>query len=438
MVKSNSNWRGQDWQDEKPLWDQSHPIYQRVQPVIQAVETEFAEAFIKVPNIDSELRAIIASFGVMYSGQFYRAQRTMPAIALEAVAYLYTVGGTHEAWRDYLEKLAVKISPQSQNDFITFLRLVCGSRPDPTRRLGRTAAALHIWSVIYRPGPAVFGDEQSEDWGWTDPQLVDDKPGSSDFCKWLKQENGYSRIAERGLKHYAQLVIRNEFTPTPATPEPEPAARVAPGKPSQDASAPTPVEGGNQNYSESVTQPPPAESSWDGSSDDELSEEEQREELEGNLKLIRLFINKVRQDGGAIRIIGCVSGKGELGGELMPPDDPRAQSWLIQFHENGKWFTYGDLAWQTRQTAEAFAKEHGGDNYSENYSDLEPPTPEAGGRSGSASPDVDPSGETAPVEAAPNAKPSFKSEPGKLVFVTNPGGTERIYVTREAAERDGV
>jgi hypothetical protein len=258
MTLSNSDWRGQDWQDDKPMWDREHPIFARVKAVTESVLTEHAETVITVPDLDDDLRGVVATFATMFTGKFAKAQRLSAYVALEAVALLYcNIGGTRETWLAYLDKLGIKIAPQSGNIFVSFLRLICGSAPDTSRRIGKMAQALAAWASIYRPGPATLGDDpDSEDWGWPDPAhwadaIGDAILGSSDFVKWLKDhEGGYSDVAARWAKAQAD---GNVFQPR-SKPPPPPAE---PGKASQDGSPPPPFTVSTRPWPAAETKPEP-------------------------------------------------------------------------------------------------------------------------------------------------------------------------------------
>jgi hypothetical protein len=219
MAKTNS-WRGQDWSSDCGLWELDHPLFRALGAALspEIVATPYGATEVCVPDIDAELLPIVAAFAVVFTARFYKAQRRMPTIALEAVALLYcNLGGTDGNWRVFLDRLGVKIAPQSRNLFISFLVWICGHAVNKSNKLGKMANALDLWAAIYRPGPATLGDQNSDDWGWPDPVFTEeDGPGSSVFAQWLQDGHGYSRIT----KAYAES--SKTITTTDPTPSPEP------------------------------------------------------------------------------------------------------------------------------------------------------------------------------------------------------------------------
>src|SRR5260370_33095101 len=123
--------RGNDGSSGFVLWYKDQALFQALGLAARTVETPDAATEIAIPNIDEDLQPVIAAFGVMFSGKFYKAQRLMPAIALEALAILYVqIGGTDAAWQEYLDKIGIKVAAQSRDLFISCLRHSSGNRPD--------------------------------------------------------------------------------------------------------------------------------------------------------------------------------------------------------------------------------------------------------------------------------------------------------------------
>lgn len=169
-----NTWHGKDLSSDLPLWDKEHPLFKALGLAARTVETPDAATEIEIPDIDEDLQPVVAAFAVMFTGKFYRAQRQMPTIALETLALLYVqIGGTDATWQEYLDKIGVKVAPQSRNLFVSFLRFICGNRPDPSNRLGKMANALAKWASIYQP-PA--DDNNPDDWGHPSPSPASKDP----------------------------------------------------------------------------------------------------------------------------------------------------------------------------------------------------------------------------------------------------------------------
>src|SRR5437868_10777949 len=116
MSRKPPEWYGQqDWTTALPLWHPDHPLFQKLGPCRRPVivSNEFGATEITVPDVGDQLRPVVAAFAVHFEARFAKAHRVSPYAALEAVAYLYCVlGGTPEAWREFLRELGVTIAPQ--------------------------------------------------------------------------------------------------------------------------------------------------------------------------------------------------------------------------------------------------------------------------------------------------------------------------------------
>jgi hypothetical protein len=176
-----------------PVWDAKHPLFTQYGSTTYHVETAHGgKAYVEIPAVgDERLAQVIAALAVYFGGVFIKSHRDMGYVIAEYVAQAYeALGGTPEGWCAYVESLGVQIAPQSDNNFITVLRVLTGTANDPSRRLGKLAQFIDRWTVIRREGG---GD-------WPSPQIGDDMPGTSEMTRWAKHMDGWSKIARRHAK----------------------------------------------------------------------------------------------------------------------------------------------------------------------------------------------------------------------------------------------
>jgi hypothetical protein len=323
------DWRGRDWTDAKPLWHPDHPLRKLVGFVKNGREVVFddgAGIVVGVPALGHEpLEYMTACFAA--GEAIEKLGKLAPFIGLETVAWWYDHDldfideptGTPEKLNALYESIGVKAHGLVSSQFQPLLKLICGNAADASGWVSRRAAALSYW--------ASFPPDQRPD-----PIPHNSIAGTSDFTKWLMGV-GINHAAEKwrelrqpkmvwvirisrndeqvfesqkAAKNYADdcpcrhepasnfdlseaVVDENDGEYIQFTEDGEigpPITRIAgeplPFQPDELGSAfddtePDPVEPPDENYSESVAQPPqPAQPSRVEQAREKVAERESR------------------------------------------------------------------------------------------------------------------------------------------------------------------
>jgi hypothetical protein len=211
---AQKDWRGKNWDSDKPLYDPDHPIYK-----VTGTTSSFgiSAGQVALPDIDDEaLLATLRAFAVM--DKLDNAAQAAPTRAMEAVAQQMVEQCAAsdpdtdapvwhpKNWRPYIDELGVPVAPQSQDDVKPYLNWVGGTKH--ASRHTKMAALLLYWSALVDRDQNPnwrCGDHCRDGCGGRKCPFSDDGHGPSEFARWVDGDlGGYTNFYDNREKYRAE------------------------------------------------------------------------------------------------------------------------------------------------------------------------------------------------------------------------------------------